>query len=264
MRSTIASAVFFASLVSTREIPANLQAFFDAHKNGPCPNAISIPYNSGQGEGDTVYCKDNASGAIYLKDNANGYADVDIDCDGLNADKGDCFNDPTGQSQTAFKNQVQAFGIEDLDSHIHTYVVLGNDNSAKEGNGGMPFDPATDANVKPLSVVVVVCNDQLFYGVWGDVNGGIVTGESSLSLGQMCFPDGEITGNNGHSDHDVLYIAFEGDDAVPGATANWKAATREEFEASLAPVGDLLVRKLGGGSLDSNGTVKSRVMRARV
>ena len=64
-------------------------------KNQKCPNAISIAYDSGEGTSDTVYCKDT-SGAIYLKDTSNGYADMDIDCDGLNAGQGDCFNDPTG------------------------------------------------------------------------------------------------------------------------------------------------------------------------
>jgi chitosanase len=77
--------------------------------------------------------------------------------------------------------------------------------------------------------------------VWGDVNGGKVTGEASLSIGQMCFPDEPINGNYGHSEHDVLYLAFTGQEAVPGSSANWKAGTREEFEASLAALGDRLV-----------------------
>ena len=181
---------------------------------------------------------------------------MDIDCDGLNADQGDCFNDPTGQSQTAFKSEVQQFGIEDLDSHIQTYVVLGNDNSAEEGDGGEKFDP-TSVGIQPLSVVAVVCGDNLFYGVWGDVNGGKVTGESSLSLGKLCFPNEEINGNSGHSEHDVLYIAFPGDEAVPGAQANWQAGTPEEFEESLAAVGDRLVAGLGSGAT-------SRVMRGKL
>lgn len=175
----------------------------------------------------------------------------------MNAGEGDCYNDPTGQSQTAFKDSVQEFGIDDLDSHIHTFVVLGNDNSADEGDGGKSFDPQS-VGIKPLSVVAVVCGDNLFYGVWGDVNGGKVTGESSLSLGQLCFPNEDINGNAGHGDHDVLYIAFAGDEAVPGADAAWKAETREEFEESLATVGDKLVAGLAGGASNS------RIMRHKV
>jgi chitosanase len=113
-------------------------------------------------------------------------------------------------------------------------------------------------NIKPLSVVAVLCNGKLLYGVWGDVNGGTVTGETSLGLAQMCFPDETISGESGHTVHDVLMVAFPGDDAVPGEKANWKAGTREEFEASLAAVGDALVAKLGSA------TTQSRVMRARL
>ncbi|KAF2185764.1 glycoside hydrolase family 75 protein, partial [Zopfia rhizophila CBS 207.26] len=233
-----------STLVTARKVPSNLKSFYDSHINGKCTNPISIAYSSGQGKSDTVYCKDNASGVVYLKDNGKGYADLDIDCDGLNADQGKCNNDPSDQPQTAFKDQVQKFGIKDLDAHIHTYVVLGNDNSPSEGNGGKSFDPSKDANIKPLSVVAVVCGDNLFYGVWGDVNGGISTGETSLSLGELCFPKENLNGDKGHSEHDVLYIAFEGQEAVPGASANWKAKTKEEFESSLGALGDKLVKKI--------------------
>jgi chitosanase len=173
---------------------------------------------------------------------------MDIDCDGANNGKGDCANDPSGQSMTAFKDTVASYGIEDLDSNVHTYVVLGNDNSASEGDGGQKFDPQ-EHGVKPLSVLAVVCGDKLVYGVWGDVNGGKVTGESSISLAQMCFPDEKITGDSGHGEHDVMYIAFQGEDAVAGDSANWKAKSREEFEASLATIGDKLVAQLGDGGV---------------
>ena len=82
-----------------------------------------------------------------------------------------------------------------------------------------------------------------------------------------------MSGNNGHTEHDVLYIAFEGADAVPGPDgANWKAKTKEEFEASLAPLGDKLIQRIGGAaaveSLVAGGTaegsgVRSRIMRFR-
>ncbi|KAF2650710.1 glycoside hydrolase family 75 protein [Lophiostoma macrostomum CBS 122681] len=255
MRYTPSIVLSFVSLVTAREISSNLQAFYDAHINEECPNAISIAYDSGQATSDTVYCQD-ASGAVYLKDTKSGYADMDIDCDGLNADQGDCNNDPSGQSQTAFQDQVQAFGISDLDAHIHTYVVLGNDNSADGGDGGVSFDPQS-VGIKPLSVVAVVCDGQLFYALWGDVNGGKSTGESSLALGQLCFPDEGLTGDSGHEKHDVLYLAFPGNNAVPGASANWTAGSREEFEASLAATGDALVAGLSSGS-------KTRVMRGRL
>ena len=91
---------------------------------------------------------------MYLKGPDGTYADMDIDCDGLNASTGLCNNDPSGQSQTAFQSEVQGFGIADLDAHVHPYVVLGNEGADPS------FDPQS-AGVMPLSVVAVVCNGQL-------------------------------------------------------------------------------------------------------
>jgi len=228
-------------------------------QNG-CANPISIKYSSGQGGADTVYCKDNVSGAIYLKDSGKGYADADIDCDGSGMGTGDCGNDPSGQSMTAFKDLVQEYSngaVDDLNTHIHNFVVLGNDNSAEEGDGGKAFRPQEDADIQPLSVVAVVCGKKLVYGVWGDVNGGKLTGETSLSLAKQCFPNEELNGDSGHGDHDVLYLAFPGEDAV-AKKAKWGASSAKEFEASLASIGDKLVAKI------ATGEVKSRVMRGRL
>lgn len=84
-----------------------------------------------------------------------------------------------------------------------------------------------------------------FYGVWGDTNGGVVIGETSISLAQACFPDEGLNGDNGHSEHDVLYVAFSGSDAKPGADgADWDASGFEAFEESLANIGDELVSKI--------------------
>jgi len=59
------------------------------------------------------------------------------------------------------------------------------------------------------------------YGVWGDTNGGKSTGEASISLATACFGNG-MTGDNGYSSHDVLYLAFTGNAAKPGKDgANW-------------------------------------------
>lgn len=83
---------------------------------------------------------------------SSSLADMDVDCDGVNNAKGKCENDPTGQSITAFQDEVSAFGIEDLDANLHSYVVLGTKS----------FDPQK-VGVESLSVVAVVCNDEL---VW--------------------------------------------------------------------------------------------------
>ncbi|NMW74018.1 hypothetical protein HKQ52_21455, partial [Bacteroides vulgatus] len=71
---------------------------------------------------------------------------MDIDCDGANNSAGDCANDPTGQGQTAFKDTVQSFGIEDLDANLHSYVVFGNE-------GADPSFSPQEHGVEPLSIM---------------------------------------------------------------------------------------------------------------
>lgn len=84
-----------------------------------------------------------------------------------------------------------------------------------------------------------------FYGVWGDTNGFTSTGEASLALGKICFPNEGLNGDKGHGPKDVLYIAFTGDGAVPGASgANWKAGSPEEFQESIRGLGERLVSQL--------------------
>jgi hypothetical protein len=71
-----------------------------------------------------------------------------------------------------------------------------------------------------------------------------MVGEASISLATACFGK-SITGNNGHEDTNVLYIAFPGSRAVPGAKgAKWNAASFAEFEASIECLGNSLVSKL--------------------
>jgi Fungal chitosanase of glycosyl hydrolase group 75 len=102
--------------------------------------------------------------------------------------------------------------------------------------------------------------------VWGDTNGGCDTGEASISLATACFGD-SMNGDNGYTGHDVLYLAFTGAAAKPGASgADWCVWSRgcwagretdasgvcrtasdfATFEASLAHIGDALVAKIGG------------------
>ena len=62
-----------------------------------------------------------------------------------------------------------------------------------------------------------------------------------------CFGDDAVSGDNGYTGHDILYIAFPGDDTVPGSRADWTAATKEDFESSIQALGDSLVVGLGTG-----------------
>lgn len=64
-------------------------------------------------------------------------------------------------------------------------------------------------------------------------------------MGNLCFPNDGLTGDNGHDPKDVLYIGFMGQQAVPGAGgANWSAGNTADFENSIKGLGDSLVAGL--------------------
>ncbi|KAJ6085115.1 hypothetical protein N7499_004744 [Penicillium canescens] len=237
MHYITATTLLSLGLASAYNIPDNLKQIYNSHKSGNCNNKLADGFTDGiSGASTFAYCGD-IHGAIYLHSSGNGgqYDNMDVDCDGLNDKGGDCGSDPTGQGETAFKDQLSQFGIEDLDANLHPYVVFGNTD----------FDPQ-QYGMEPLSVMAVVCNNQVLYGIWGDTNGADSTGEASISLAQMCYPNDGINGNNGHTEDDVLYIGFTGQGAVPGSSANWKAGDRDAFEDSIKDLGDKLVSGLQG------------------
>lgn len=81
-----------------------------------------------------------------------------------------------------------------------------------------------------------------------------MVGEASISLATACYGK-SITGNNGHDETDVLYIAFPGSEAVPGANgANWAATSYDAFEKSIQAKGDQLIQRLGGSSGGGGGS----------
>lgn len=133
--------------------------------------------------------------------------------------------------------------VQDLDTNKHTFVVLSNfvSNDA-QGDSRKPFD-IDSVYVEPLSIVAVVCGDQMFYGMYGDQSVGVVTGEASLSLGKLCFPNEGLSGNMGHGATDGFYLAFPG--AKAPSNASWRASDAKTFEASLAAAGDKLVAQVG-------------------
>ncbi|KAK1752738.1 chitosanase [Echria macrotheca] len=255
-------ALLIASLISgallpaadAKEVPQNLRDFYNAvRKKGSCSNQLATGfYATDTGPNTFSYCSDHLStqNVIYIQGKKGALADMDIDCDGAQggpADDGRCSigRSPDYQGTTAFQDVVASYaaGIKDLNSYVHPYVVFGNTGSRK---GWRTFDP-TRYGVRPLSVMAVVCDggDKLFYGVWGDTNGDDgdfpMVGEVSLALATACNGDG-MTGDNGYSRTDVLYLAFVGDEAVPGAKgANWTAVGFDDFERSIEGLGDKLV-----------------------
>jgi hypothetical protein len=225
-----------------------------------------------------AYCGDHLAdyNVVYIKGAGSNLADMDIDCDGEQNGRGDdgrCGSSSDTQSITSFQDRVKGYkkGINDLNAFIHPYVVFGNEGSKK---GWKTFDPE-EYGIEPLSIIAVVCNGKLvsltpsscsldisnrtkqIYGIWGDENGDDgdkpMVGEASISMATACFGT-SMNGNNGHVQNDVMYIAFPGSEAVPGANgANWGATSWSSFESSIEALGNKLIQRIGGGSSGGGG-----------
>lgn len=207
-----------------------------------------------------VYCGDHLDDyeIIYIQGKKGTLANLDIDCDGAQGtdyDDGRCDSSLDTQSVTAFQKIVASYdsGISDLNANVHPYVVFGNSGRRR---GWKTFDPE-EYGVEPLSIMAVVCGDRLVYGVWGDTNGDDgehpMVGEASIAVATVCFGR-EVTGNSGHDDDDVLYIAFVGEDAVPGAKgANWSATDFAGFEKSIEGRGKMLIERISDAAGDVAG-----------
>ncbi|GIC88914.1 glycoside hydrolase family 75 protein [Aspergillus udagawae] len=244
------TATLFACQVTAKNVPSALKAFYNkARSGGDCTGADALQtgfYNTERSGGQTTYCtKYLPTGkGFYLKGPGSDLANMDIDCDGeQSSGDGRCKSSTDTQGQTRWGlRHPEKYGVGDLNANIHPYVVLGN-----EGSYCPTFDPRT-VGVEPLSIVAVVCGDELVYGVWGDTNGDDnehpMVGEASLALATACYGP-SISGNSGHDEADVLYIAFAGKEAVPTG-ARWEADSYEAFEESITAQGDKLVAKSFG------------------
>ncbi|BGP43468.1 hypothetical protein JCM10449v2_007503 [Rhodotorula kratochvilovae] len=153
---------------------------------------------NGSGKDGTRYCADKEEGTGYVWWQSN----MDIDCDGSDVSADVCQGDGSFQSDTAFQDD----NGKNIDAQAVQYVVIDQDDD---------FDP-TSFGIQPLSVVAVLCGGKLTFGVWADTNALGSMGEASVHLGRVCFGS-QINGNFGHSEPDVLYIAFPGskEETVP-------------------------------------------------
>ncbi|KAG5971278.1 hypothetical protein E4U55_001287 [Claviceps digitariae] len=249
--------VAWAALGAARDVPSNVRALYDGIRaQGKCRNVLAGGFHSEENDrGNFDYCADHLQDnhIIYIQGKQGSLANMDIDCDGIQhgpADDGRCGSSSDTQSVTSFADLLRSYrtGQRDLDANAHPYVVFGNAGSRP---GYANFDPRK-YGVEPLSVMAVVCNNKLIYGVWGDKNGDdgpqAMVGEASIALATACFGRG-INGNAGHDGNDVLYLAFTGKDAVPGAKgAQWNAQKYDVFEASITALGDKLIERIGGKS----------------
>lgn len=283
--AALLAALLLAAPALAREVPDNLQEFYDdVRDKGVCERKLASGFWSTD-ENDSEftlhrpshltspplaqaafsanirvaysYCGDHLYDykIVYIQGTYGSLANMDIDCDGAQrgpADDGRCGSSNDTQSQTTFRDTIASYktGIKDLNAYVHPYVVFGNQGAKK---GWKTFDPQA-VGIHPLSVMAVVCGDRLVYGVWGDTNGDDgqfpMVGEASISLATACFGH-RVNGNSGYDDDDVLYIAFVGEDAVPGAKgANWSATDSRAFEKSIEKIGDMLVERISGAGGD--------------
>jgi len=148
-------------------------------------------------------------------------ADMDIDCDGIDYK---CKGNGDGQAQTDY-GALAAYEVP--------WIVIP--------------ESFVNKNIKDLpgnNVAAVICNGNMFYGVFGDSNGDSpeVIGEASWRMGTACFPDGDISGANGHGATDVTYIAFSGKDAVLPSTDMTKNYITQF--STLKSMGDSFVSQL--------------------
>ena len=119
--------------------------FTNFPQSGKCQNALTDVSSSG-----AVFCGDIPN-ALFLKGGNGQYDNMDVDCDGADDKAGNCSNDPSGYGETAFKDTVQSYGIDDLNANIHPYVVVNEP----------PYFDAQAYGLRPLSVMAIVCNDQV-------------------------------------------------------------------------------------------------------
>ncbi|KAK3689730.1 glycoside hydrolase family 75 protein [Podospora appendiculata] len=243
--------------VTARDVPANVRTLYNSIKaQGACSNKLATGFYSRDDSANTFsYCGDhlNDYNIIYIKGAGTAFANMDIDCDGTQggpADDGRCGSSGDTQSITSFQDTVAGYnkGINDLNANVHPYVVFGNEGTK---SGWKTFNPQ-NYGIKPLSIMAVVCGDKLIYGVWADENGDDgskpVVGEASISLATACYGT-SVNGNSGHDEDDVLYIAFPGTDAVPGASgANWAASNYAAFESSIEAKGNALIARIAGST----------------
>ncbi|KAI2777170.1 glycoside hydrolase family 75 protein [Daldinia loculata] len=244
---------FLLDSVRARDIPINIGNFYDSVvAQGSCREPLQSGFYDTAHSNDNgfTYCGDhiNDYGIIYLQGRNGKLANMDVDCDGLidKNDDGRCDNAHSTQSTTAMKRYVAAYsnGVPDLNPFVHDYVVFGN---TGDKPGWVTFDPRV-YGMEPLSVMAIVCNNKLIYGIWGDTNGddGVNprVGEASISVATLCFGH-DLDGVVGFDEEEILYIGFTGAEAVPGTSANWRAADENEFQSSIRRLGDTLIQRVG-------------------
>lgn len=142
-------------------------------------------------------------GAVFWK------ADMDIDCDGKQSAQCNPNTDPAYQNQTAATDsQGNA-----LDAATLPYIVIPGKSSR--------FD-YTAHDIHLGTVIAVIYNGQVVYGVFGDTGPTTIIGEASYATASMLGIDPNPS--TGGVDSGVTYIAFTGANAVASPIESHAAA----------------------------------------
>ncbi|KAK7931983.1 chitosanase [Apiospora marii] len=208
------------------------------------------------------YCGDylNAAGSFLYaassapSSEANRSSTLTIDCGGTRGgpeDTGLCDRLYDGPAKgTSFQHLMKPshIPVKDLSSYFHPYVALGSfQPSQPSGGDSVEFDPQRHV-VEPLSLVAVLCNGKMFYGLWADTNNDTVprplVGQLSVAMAKMCYGEQAVETQQRLDTSDLMFLAFTGTEAAPGYYgADWDAETPMEFEQGLALLGNKLIKR---------------------
>ncbi|KAH8698868.1 putative extracellular chitosanase CsnC [Talaromyces proteolyticus] len=147
---------------------------------------------------DDYMTKPTGAAIVYV-------SNMNVDCDGIDYK---CKGNPDGQSDTD-NGELAAYEVP--------WVVIPEN-----------FQKAYPDILPGNNVAAVICNDKMFYGIYGDSDGDTPEdiGEASWLMARTCFPDEDLNGNSGHDALDVTYIVFVGKDSIlPDSAVNSKYIT---------------------------------------
>jgi hypothetical protein len=154
------------------------------------------------GPADVPVC--GLEGALFWR------ADLDIDCDGVWSEQCNESTDPWWQNQTSGKTSSGDW----LDAATLPYVVI------PQVNERFSYE---EADLDIGSVVAVIYQGQLAFGVFGDAGPADIIGEASYAMAELLGinPDPAVGG----ASDEVVYIAFQGEQAQSWPLEDHAAAT---------------------------------------
>jgi hypothetical protein len=156
-----------------------------------CDRVVGGPYAAGSSlPANISIC--GLPGAVFWK------ADLDVDCDGKVSAQCNAMTDPWFMDQTAASDSAG----EPLDAANLPFVVIPGKSTR--------FDYRM-AGLAMGSVVAVIYESEVVYGVLGDVGPTAYIGEASYRMAELLGIDPDP--RTGGIESGVSYIAFTGDDA---------------------------------------------------